>query len=461
MKGSRQFCWSVVKRTLYVSPKTQVDTSTVPSSRDTSVLVSPPQSDEAALYVHWPYCLRRCSYCNFNKYIPRSVSHSAMRECLQKETETLLNLSQVFRITSVFFGGGTPSLAQPATIAAVLETISQHAQLSKGAEVTLEVNPTPAGMSKLKDFVQAGINRLSIGVQSLNDEDLTVLGRDHSSQHALHTISEARRLCPGRVSVDVMFGRPGQSVASWEKELEELLCVCDDHVSLYQLTLERGTQLFKQVERGELTVPGEDITAAMYRSAREVLEKRGYRQYEVSNFARGGAVSEHNLGYWRAQQYIGVGPGAHGRFVPLSAGADQREARTQTLEPDVWMSEVQKSGHATRRRLPLNRLELLEEVLVMGLRMVDGITHQHWEMFSPSDDLHAFFGQPGDVQELQQRGLLILDDRGLRCSWEGLALLDSMLPTLLVQLETHVLRKGQQRNQICPPSQHREGRQAR
>ncbi|XP_042561624.1 radical S-adenosyl methionine domain-containing protein 1, mitochondrial [Clupea harengus] len=458
MKNARHFCWLIARRTLFVSPKSDNDSA---SSQGTSVLGLPPQSDEVSLYVHWPYCLRRCSYCNFNKYIPRSVNHSAMTECLQKETETLLKLSQVSRVTSVFFGGGTPSLAQPATIAAVLETVSQHAQLTEGAEVTLEVNPTPAGMSKLKDFIQAGINRLSIGVQSLNNEDLKVLGRDHSSQHALHTISEARRLCPGRVSVDVMFGRPGQSVASWETELEELLAVCDDHVSLYQLTVERSTQLFKQIQRGELTVPGEDITAVMYRTAREVLEKQGFRQYEVSNFAKDGAVCEHNVGYWRAQQYIGVGPGAHGRFVPVSAGSVQREARTQTMAPDMWMSEVQKSGHATRRQIPLSHLALLEEVLVMGLRMTDGITHQHWKMFSPSDDLHGVLGQCGVVQELKRRGLLILDDRGLRCSWEGLALLDGMLPTLLLQLGTYVHSQGHQGNGESTAPCHREGQQRR
>ncbi|XP_076122609.1 radical S-adenosyl methionine domain-containing protein 1, mitochondrial [Alosa pseudoharengus] len=457
MENARHFCWSVARRTLFMSPKSLTESA----SKGTCASVLPPLSDEASLYVHWPYCLKRCSYCNFNKYISRSVNHSAMTECLQRETETLLKLSQVSRITSVFFGGGTPSLAQPATIAAVLERVSQHAQLPEEAEVTLEVNPTPAGTSRLKDFIDAGINRLSIGVQSLNDEDLKLLGRDHSSQHALHTISEARRLCPGRVSVDVMFGRPGQSVASWETELEKLLAVCDHHVSLYQLTLERGTQLFKQVQRGELTMPAEDVTATMYMTARDILEMHGFRQYEVSNFARSGAVSEHNLGYWKGQQYIGVGPGAHGRFMPHLEGSVQREARTQTLEPDVWMSEVQKFGHATRRWISLSHLALLEEVLVMGLRMTDGITHQHWKLFSPSDNLHAVLGQSGDVQELQQRGLLILDDRGLRCSWEGLALLDSLLPTLLLQLETYVRSQGRRGNKDFIQPQHREGQQRR
>lgn len=213
-------------------------------------------------------------------------------------------------------------------------------------------------MSKLEDYCRAGVNRFSIGVQSLQDDDLKILGRDHSSHQALRTIEEARRLCPGRVSVDVMFGRPNQSVESWENELSELLRVCDDHVSLYQLTLERGTQLFKQVLRGEVTVPAEDVTAEMYQCARRTLHQHGFLQYEVSNFARHNAVSHHNMSYWKGRQYIGVGPGAHGRFVLLGEGGVTREARTQTLEPDVWIREVQQRGHGTRRRIQLGHLEL-------------------------------------------------------------------------------------------------------
>ncbi|XP_022070750.2 radical S-adenosyl methionine domain-containing protein 1, mitochondrial isoform X3 [Acanthochromis polyacanthus] len=347
----------------------------------------------------------------------------------------------MYTITSVFFGGGTPSLTHPSTIAAILETLSKRVRLSDEAEITLEVNPTPSGMSKLDDFVRAGVNRFSIGIQSLQDEDLKSLGRDHSSQEALKTIEEARRLCPGRVSVDVMFGRPKQTVESWEKELSELLRVCDDHVSLYQLTLERGTQLFKQVQCGEVTVPAEDVTAEMYQCARKTLQQHGFLQYEVSNFARHNSVSHHNMSYWRGKQYIGVGPGAHGRFVPLGEGGVFREARTQTLEPDVWIREVQQRGHGTRRRIQLSHLELLQEVLVMGMRMTRGISHKHWELFSPEMGLHDIFGASMDVQELVQSGQLILDDRGLCCSWDGLALLDSILPTLLVELERHFLQR--------------------
>lgn len=390
---------------------------------------------KASLYVHWPYCLRRCSYCSFNKYIPRENKDNIMTECLQRETETLLQLSQISCITSVFFGGGTPSLAQPSTIAAVLETVSRQVKLSDKAEVSLEVNPTPVGMSRLEDFCSAGVNRFSIGVQSLQDEDLKILGRDHSSYQALQTIKEARRLCPGRVSVDVIFGRPKQTIESWENELTELLKVCDDHVSLYQLTLERGTHLFKQVQRGEVTVPSDDVIAEMYQYARRTLQQHGFLQYEVSNFARHSAMSHHNMSYWEGKQYIGVGPGAHGRFVVPREGGVAREARTQTLEPDVWMSEVQQRGHGTRRRIRLGHLELLEEVLVMGMRMTEGIQHKHWELFSPEVGLRKIFGMSVEVREFLHSGKLILDDRGLRCSWDGLALLDSMLPALLVELD--------------------------
>uniref|UniRef100_A0A8C6TRT4 Radical S-adenosyl methionine domain-containing protein n=1 Tax=Neogobius melanostomus TaxID=47308 RepID=A0A8C6TRT4_9GOBI len=392
----------------------------------------------ASLYVHWPYCLRRCSYCNFNKYITRSNNNHNMTECLQTETQTLVQLSQ--RHLCVFWRG-TPSLAHPSTITAVLESVSQNAHIPVNAEVTLEVNPTPVGRSKLEDFHHAGVNRFSIGIQSLKDDDLRVLGRDHNSHDALRTIEEASRLCPGRVSVDLMFGRPQQTVSSWETELRQVLQVCDDHLSLYQLTVERGTQLFKQVQSGEVKVPGEEVSAEMYESARAILHQHGFQQYEVSNFAKHNGVSHHNLSYWKGRQYIGVGPGAHGRFVPVGEGGVCREARTQTLEPEVWMYEVQKKGHGTRRRIQLQQHELLDEVLVMGMRMTKGITHKHWQCFSPRMSLHNVFGSSLDVQGLLQSGKLILDERGLRCSYHGLAVLDSILPILLLEMERMYAQK--------------------
>ncbi|NWW30225.1 RSAD1 protein, partial [Panurus biarmicus] len=386
------------------------------------------------LCLQWPYCSKRCSYCNFNTYVVPAVDEAALRACLVREAQTLLHLSQVHSITSVFFGGGTPSLASPSTIAAVLEAVAGAAHLPAGAEVTLEANPSSTSTSRLSGFRAAGVNRLSIGVQSLDDAELRMLGREHTAAEAQKAVEVARGLFPGRTSIDLLFGLPGQSRDAWAQGLEAALRLCDDHISLYQLTLERGTALAAQVRRGTLPAPSQDLLADMYQTARTVLMAAGFRHYEVSNFARKGALSTHNLSYWRADQYIGVGPGAHGRFV-LPGEGGCREARVQTLEPVTWMWEVQNQGHGTRSRVVLSLQEQLEELLTLGLRTDEGITHERWGHFSPELSLQAIFGEPGEARALQQEGWLVLDSGGLRCTWAGLAVLDSLLPDLLCQLQ--------------------------
>ncbi|NWQ58853.1 RSAD1 protein, partial [Neopipo cinnamomea] len=381
----------------------------------------------------WPYCRKRCSYCNFNTYVVPAVDEAAMRACLVREAHTLLRLSQVHSITSVFFGGGTPSLASPHTIAAVLEAVAGAAHLPASAEVTLEANPSSTDTSRLTSFRAAGVNRLSIGVQSLDDAELRLLGREHTAAEARKAVEAAGRLFPGCTSIDLMFGLPGQSRDAWAQGLEAALGLCDDHISLYQLTLERGTALAAQVRGGTLPLPPQDLLADMYQTARTVLVAAGFRHYEVSNFARKGALSNHNLSYWRADQYIGVGPGAHGRFVPQ--GSCSREARVQTLEPVAWMREVQSQGHGTRSRVVLSPLEQLEELLTLGLRTDEGVTHERWGHFSPQLSLQAVFGVPGEAWALQEQGWLLLDGSSLRCTWAGLAVLDSLLPDLLCQLQ--------------------------
>ncbi|NXF05732.1 RSAD1 protein, partial [Smithornis capensis] len=411
----------------------------------------------------WPYCRKRCSYCSFNTYVVPAVDEAAVRACLVREAHTLLRLSQVQRwvhggvhgrcgalrcppaaphplpysVTSVFFGGGTPSLASPRTVAAVLEAVAEAAHLPAGAEVTLEANPSSTDTTHLAGFRAAGVNRLSIGVQSLDDTELRLLGREHTAAEAQRAVEAARGLFPGRTSIDLLFGLPGQSRDAWAQGLEAALELCDDHISLYQLTLERGTALAAQVRAGTLPLPPQDVLADMYQTARTVLVASGFRHYEVSNFARKGALSNHNLSYWRADQYIGVGPGAHGRFVPRGEGSCSREARVQTLEPVAWMREVQSQGHGTRSRVVLNPLEQLEELLTLGLRTDEGVTHKRWGHFSPQLSLQAVFGVPGEAQALQEQGWLLLDSGGLRCTWAGLAVLDSLLPDLLCQLQRH------------------------
>ncbi|KAM9222441.1 radical S-adenosyl methionine domain-containing protein 1, mitochondrial [Leptosomus discolor] len=413
-----------------------------PASEPGPQLGPPPAAPAtAALYVHWPYCRQRCSYCSFNKYVVPAVDEAAVGACLVREARTLLRLSQVQSVTSVFFGGGTPSLASPRTIAAVLEAVAGAAHLPAGAEVTLEANPSSAAAPRLAGFRAAGVNRLSIGVQSLDDTELRLLGRGHTAAEARGAVEAARGLFPGRTSIDLLFGLPGQSRDAWARGLEAALGLCDDHVSLYQLTLERGTALAAQVWGGALPAPPQDLLADMYQTACVALVAAGFRHYEVSNFARKGALSTHNLSYWRAEQYIGVGPapppvtGAHGRFVPRGEGGRRREARVQTLEPDAWMREVQSWGHGTRRRVVLSPLEQLEEVLALGLRTDEGIPPERWGNFSPHLSLEAVFGAPGEAKALQQQGWLVLDGGGLRCTRAGLAVLDSLLPDLLCQLQ--------------------------
>nr|XP_021411220.1 radical S-adenosyl methionine domain-containing protein 1, mitochondrial [Lonchura striata domestica] len=382
----------------------------------------------------WPYCRKRCSYCSFNTYVVPAADEAAVRACLVREAQTLLRLSQMRSVTSVFFGGGTPSLASPSTVAAVLEAVAGAARLPPAAEVTLEANPSSTSASHLAGFRAAGVNRISIGVQSLDDAELRMLGREHTAAEARKAVEAARGLFPGRTSIDLLFGLPGQSRDAWAQRLEATLGLCDDHISLYQLTLERGTALAAQVRSGALPAPPQDLLADMYQTARSVLVASGFRHYEVSNFARKGALSTHNLSYWHGDQYIGVGPGAHGRFVPRAEGGHSREARVQTLEPVAWMREVQSQGHGTRSRAVLSPLEQLEELLSLGLRTDEGITHERWGHFCPQLSLQAVFGQPGEARALQQEGWLVLDSGGLRCTWAGLAVLDSLLPDLLLQL---------------------------
>ncbi|XP_046554536.1 radical S-adenosyl methionine domain-containing protein 1, mitochondrial-like [Haliotis rubra] len=384
----------------------------------------------AALYVHWPYCKRRCTYCNFNKYINRNVEEVRMRDNLVRETKNLIKLSGVSAISSIFFGGGTPSLVSADTIASIINQVKAQVTLPKSGEITLEANPTSLETSRLREFRDAGVNRLSIGVQSLRQDDLSILGRDHTVEEAVRCISEARALFPDRVSVDVMFGRPGQTVQAWIAELQQVIKLCDKHLSLYQLTLERGTQLFKDVSKHRLRMPSPDDVATMYKAAVQILFYHEYKRYEVSNFAKQEAYSTHNLTYWTGMPYIGVGPGAHGRFNVAGA----RQARIQTLEPDIWMREVEAFGHATRKIVPQTLLDHLEEILAVGLRTCWGISHDQWGQVSPLG-LQDIFHHSETIQTYRDHGLLQLDTRGLRASESGLDVLDTMIPSLLLELD--------------------------
>ncbi|BFZ03566.1 hypothetical protein BsWGS_06605 [Bradybaena similaris] len=391
----------------------------------------------AALYVHWPYCKRRCTYCNFNKYIDKSVDHQRMKSCLIKEAETLMCVAGVKEITSVFFGGGTPSLAKPETIQSFLDAVCHKVYVSDTSEISMEINPTFLEVNNLRLFKSAGVNRVSIGVQTLNEAGLQILGRDHTAEESLRCLEMANSLFPGRVSVDLIFGWPGQTLDMWLSELDQMLSYCGNHMSLYQLTFERGTQLFKQIQSRNLIAVDSSVVEDMYLQAVNMLASRGFERYEVSNFARQKCYSQHNLSYWTGHQYIGVGPGAHGRFKPVQK--DFREARIQTLEPNNWMWEVEHCGHATRKSTALNIFQQLEELLAVGLRIKWGIASDVRSRIHPERSLAEMLLPSSDVEDLVHRGLLIFngDPIGseLRASDEGINVIDSMLPVLFNSLE--------------------------
>ncbi|XP_071500286.1 radical S-adenosyl methionine domain-containing protein 1, mitochondrial-like [Diadema antillarum] len=390
-----------------------------------------------------------------------------MKHCLVTELKTLLGISGIKRVTSIFFGGGTPNLARPDVLGAVIETANQFGIVSEGTEISMEANPTALEAQKLLDFNAIGINRLSLGIQAINNADLKLLGRDHTVEQSLACVDRAKALYPGHVSLDVIFGRPGQSLNAWLRELHQILTICDDHLSLYQLTLEPGTALYRLNKEGVMSMPDEDTLADMYEAAVDAVLHHGFHRYEVSNFARGiQAESVHNKAYWAGKQYIGVGPGAHGRFCPvienirhpkvsdssqnLTSGRAkmkpvsqtvptslQREARIQTLEPQTWMEEVEKYGHGTRRAVVQSNFYILQEFLLMALRTPSGISNLTWQQFLPGGTLMEVFGLNEFVREAVQTGLVELDDIGLRCTGRGLCVLDSIIPPLITCLTEH------------------------
>lgn len=380
---------------------------------------------KTSVYVHWPYCEKRCTYCNFNKYISNNVNHEEMVSCLGKELGTVLRQTGVSDVTSVFFGGGTPSLMKPSGVESLLQQL--YPLVSSNLEVTLECNPKAGAKQNLRDFKSAGITRISVGLQSLSDTDLRLLGRTHTACEAIHFVEASEELFPGRTSVDVIYGRPGQTLEQWMQEISDVLELKTSHLSLYELTVERGTQLFKDVESGKMSLPPQETVSDMYIFALEALENAGLYRYEVSNFAVQGHECNHNQNYWKGSQYIGIGPGAHSR---LDFGS-HREARVQTLEPGPWMQEVRTRGHGTRLVRCQSRSDRLEEMLMLGMRTACGILNEDWIKVSGMQSLQDTFGGSPLVGEYARSGFLVLTDRLMRATHLGMNVADTITCSLL------------------------------
>ncbi len=380
--------------------------------------------DELALYIHWPFCLAKCPYCDFNSHvrerIPQARFFAALRAELAWEAARLGRR----RLTSIFFGGGTPSLMEPETVAALIDDATRLFEPAADIEITLEANPTSVEVGRLGAFRAARVNRLSMGIQSLDPEALRLLGRQHSVAHAITALEEARRLFPS-VSFDLIYARPGQTEASWRQELRQALALATDHLSLYQLTIEPGTAFEPLHRRGEIVLPDADTAAALYRATEEEADRFGLSAYEVSNYARSGAESRHNLTYWLYGDYAGIGPGAHGRITLQGAVTATRRHRA----PEPWAERVERSGHGTVEETSLPPRERAREMLLMGLRLRDGVGEKRF--LDRTDMMLDAALDPTILSAALAEGYLARDGERLRATEQGRLRLDALLTALV------------------------------
>lgn len=381
----------------------------------------PDRAPGFGVYVHWPFCAAKCPYCDFNSHVRhKPVDQERFAAAFAAEMATMRARTGPRAVTSIFLGGGTPSLMEPRTVGAVLDAVARNWTVPAGIEVTLEANPSSVEAARFRGYRDAGVNRVSLGVQALDDRDLRFLGRLHDVDQALGAVRLARETFP-RLSFDLIYARPGQTLEAWQAELEQAIGHAADHLSLYQLTIEEGTRFHLLHEAGKFVMPDPDLAADLYRLTQEVTAAKGLPAYEISNHARPGAESRHNLVYWRYGEYVGVGPGAHGRFVE-----DGRRIVTFTEKmPETWASLVERQGHGIVGGEVLTREEEADEFLLMGLRLAEGIDLARYEQLS---------GRPLSsrrIATLQEENLVApVGNARLRATPSGMIVLDAVVADL-------------------------------
>ncbi len=376
------------------------------------------------LYVHWPFCKAKCPYCDFNSHVRDGVEHGRWARALAAEIDHFAALTAGRELRSIFFGGGTPSLMAPATVAAVIERAAAHWRFAADIEITLEANPTSVEAERFRAFRAAGVNRVSLGVQALDDRDLRFLGREHSAAEALAALEIAAATFPRR-SFDLIYARPGQAEAGWRHELQRALTYADGHLSLYQLTIEPGTRFHALAAQGDLVPLDEDRQGALYELTQAELEAAGLPAYEISNHARPGEESRHNLVYWRYGDYVGVGPGAQGRLT--LAGA---KLGTGTLRvPERWLAQVEALGHGEGAREAIPAAAQVAELLMMGLRLAEGVVIARLEHLGRAPLHDVLDGR--QLDRLCSAGLLRIADGRLRATRAGRQRLDALLRRIL------------------------------
>ena len=373
------------------------------------------------VYIHWPFCAAKCPYCDFNSHVRhQAIDQERYAAALGAEMAAMRQRSGPRTVTSIFLGGGTPSLMKPETVGAVLDAVAKNWTVPDGIEITLEANPSSVEAERFRGYRSAGVNRVSLGVQALNDRDLRFLGRLHNVEQALGAIRLARETFP-RLSFDLIYARPGQTIEGWTAELEQAIDLAADHLSLYQLTIEEGTAFHALHAAGKFAIPDPDLAADLYAATQAVTAARGLPAYEISNHAVPGAESRHNLVYWRYGEYVGVGPGAHGRFIEEG----RRHVTFTEKTPETWLNLVEAKGSGVTGGEILTRSEEADEFLLMGLRLVEGIDVARYEALS---------GRPLSERRLsmlqEERLVEPVGNSRLRATPAGMIVLDAVVADL-------------------------------
>jgi putative oxygen-independent coproporphyrinogen III oxidase len=373
------------------------------------------------VYVHWPFCLSKCPYCDFNSHVRHAaIDEARFIRAFAAEIATTAARAPGRTVSTIFFGGGTPSLMQPATVGAILDAIARHWTVAADAEVTLEANPTSVEATRFRGYRSAGVNRVSLGVQALDDASLKALGRMHTAREALDAVAIARSAFE-RYSFDLIYARTGQTVEQWSAELKRAIAEAAEHLSLYQLTIEAETPFAALHATGKLTLPDDDLARNLYDTTQEICTAAGLPAYEVSNHARPGAECRHNLVYWRSHEYAGIGPGAHGRLDV----AGKRHAVATEKRPETWLQLVEDQGHGVTTDETLSSSERADEFLLMGLRLAEGINPKRFEQLAghPLD--------PNRIAILRQEHAVELTHEGmLRVTPSGFPVLDAVVADL-------------------------------
>ena len=377
-----------------------------------------------SIYIHWPFCLAKCPYCDFNSHVSNSVNHSEFLAAYLKELDSFKNYFYGRTIHSIYFGGGTPSLMQPETVGALLDYLSRHSKFEQNIEITLEANPTSVEYNKFLLFKKAGINRVSIGIQSLISSDLLFLGREHSVAEALEAV-EAGKSIFSRYSFDLIYGRPNQTLESWENELRQAMLMSEDHISLYQLTIEKGTKFYQLHKNETFTLPSEELSNDLYFLTDKILAESNFHKYEISNYAKNDQYSKHNLCYWKYNDYLGIGPGAHSR---MRASNQKFYAFNTIYNPAKWLENLQNHNNSIQKVELLGKIDIVCEFILMNLRLKSGILQE--DAIRKLGSTVESFIKSQTLDFLLREGLIAYNRQNFSATEKGFRLLDYVVRTL-------------------------------